>query len=344
MGNKVPVPDEKMQIMIDRLRLTKKDQGKFFAKFRKYDKDKSGTMDVSEFYKLIGEKQSIFGDSIFELIDIDNSGTLDFSEFVTAVGTFCMFGKIDVLKFCFYIFDKDKNGYIEEDELHCLIDVLQGDGGGYSNTKQAILGAFDGDGDGKMSFPEFVQLHGKYPQMLHPAFRIQDSIMQRTMGNSWWATKKDTFHKAREKDVKDAAQAKQAEIQAQIDRQKRQIRRKMGTLNYYLNCAARRRYISQIVVIDPDVEAAKLEQAKLDEMEKQAAEQARLFKAKQAVESGDWTTKGKKQKASIKNNSKSSKEDRASRREARKAKMRGGGGKPGGDKPRKRKSRGDKRR
>ena len=97
-------------------------------------------MDVSEFYKLVGEKQSIFGDSIFELIDIDNSGTLDFSEFVTAVGTFCMFGKIDLLKFCFYIFDKDKNGYIEEDELHCLIDVLQGDGGGYSNTKQAILG------------------------------------------------------------------------------------------------------------------------------------------------------------------------------------------------------------
>ena len=98
------------------------------------------------------------------------------SEFVTAVGTFCMFGKIDLLKFCFYIFDKDKNGYIEEDELHCLIDVLQGDGGGYSNTKQAILGAFDGDGDGKMSFPEFCQLHAKYPQMLHPAFRLQDSI------------------------------------------------------------------------------------------------------------------------------------------------------------------------
>lgn len=326
MGNKVPVPDEKMQIMIDRLRLTKKDQGKFFAKFRKYDKDKSGTMDVSEFYKLIGEKQSIFGDSIFELIDIDNSGTLDFSEFVTAVGTFCMFGKIDVLKFCFYIFDKDKNGYIEEDELHCLIDVLQGDGGGYSNTKQAILGAFDGDGDGKMSFPEFVQLHGKYPQMLHPAFRIQDSIMQRTMGNSWWATKKDTFHKGREKDVKDAAQAKQAEIQAQIDRQKRQIRRKMGTLNYYLNCAARRRYVDAIVIVDKDVEAAKLAKAKADELAKQAQEQARKLKAKQAVESNDWTTKNLKQNKQIVNSAKTSKEERAARREARKAKMRGGGG------------------
>lgn len=45
-------------------------------------------MDMKEFYQLIGEKQSIFGDSIFELIDVDNSGTLDYSEFVAACGHF----------------------------------------------------------------------------------------------------------------------------------------------------------------------------------------------------------------------------------------------------------------
>ena len=137
MGAKVPVPDERMQVMIDKLRLSKKDQSKLWATFNKFDKDKSGTMDMREFYQLIGEPQTIFGDSIFELIDIDNSGTLDFSEFVQALGTFCMFGKVEVMKFCFYIFDKDKNGYIEEDELATLVDVLQG-GGAYSNTKQAL--------------------------------------------------------------------------------------------------------------------------------------------------------------------------------------------------------------
>ena len=82
MGAKVPVPDERMATMIDKLRLSKKDQQKLWTTFTKYDKDKSGTMDMREFYELIGEQQTIFGDSIFELIDVDNSGTLYFSEFV----------------------------------------------------------------------------------------------------------------------------------------------------------------------------------------------------------------------------------------------------------------------
>jgi Ca2+-binding EF-hand superfamily protein len=60
---------------------------------------------------------------------------------------------------------QDKNGYIEEDELQALVDVLQGTGS-YSNTKQAMLGAFDADGDGKMDFNEFMALTKKFPQML----------------------------------------------------------------------------------------------------------------------------------------------------------------------------------
>ena len=73
---------------------------------------------------------------------------------------------MEILKFCFYIFDKDKSGEIEEDEMHTLIETLQ-QGEAYSNTKQALLGAFDEDGDGKMNFKEFVSLDEKFPQMLY---------------------------------------------------------------------------------------------------------------------------------------------------------------------------------
>ena len=84
-------------------------------------------------------------------------------------------------------------------------------------------------------------------------------------------------------DSKDAKAAKQAHLQAQIDRQKRQIRRKMGTVNYYLNCSARRRYVAQIVVVDPEEEEAKLLKAKQEEMAKAQTEQARASKAKQGA-------------------------------------------------------------
>ena len=78
----------------------------------------------------------------------------------------------EILQFCFYIFDKDKNGYIEKDELTSLVDLLHRQTQ-YSNTKQALLTAFDEDNDGKMSFKEFEICHAKFPQLLYPAFRLQ---------------------------------------------------------------------------------------------------------------------------------------------------------------------------
>lgn len=90
------------------LKMEAKDLGLMWEKFSKYDKDKSGTIDIDEFYKLIGEKRSLFADSIFELIDLDQNNSLDFGEFIQTCGTFCMFGREDVRKFCYYIFDKGK--------------------------------------------------------------------------------------------------------------------------------------------------------------------------------------------------------------------------------------------
>ena len=105
MGGKVPVPDHRLSKTMDEFRLEKKHLKAFWKCFRKNDKDKSGTIDLEEFYGMLDETPSIFGDSIFELIDIDGSNGLDFPEFVSASMTFCMFGKVEMLKFCFYIFD-----------------------------------------------------------------------------------------------------------------------------------------------------------------------------------------------------------------------------------------------
>ena len=59
-----------------------------------------------------------------------------------------MFTVADVLRFSFFIFDKDKNGYIDKDELELFVNTLH-QGGMGGNVMQALK-AIDFNGDGKV--------------------------------------------------------------------------------------------------------------------------------------------------------------------------------------------------
>ncbi|KAF0739979.1 hypothetical protein AaE_008773, partial [Aphanomyces astaci] len=93
-----------------------------YKRFSKSDKEvlrthtfsaNSGSIDRTEFFRSFKEERTAVGDAVFALIDIDNSGQLDFSEYVEALGAFCLLNTDEILKFCFFVFDQDKNGTIE---------------------------------------------------------------------------------------------------------------------------------------------------------------------------------------------------------------------------------------
>ena len=134
----------------------------------------------------------------FELIDLDD--TLDFGEFVQT-RTFCMFGRPDIRKFCFYIFDK-KDRYIEQDELTALIDLLH-ENDLSVNNKEAPR-KFDTNGDGKIDFQEFTDMVA-FPKLLHPAYRLQESMMAKTLGEKWWKSRQETSWMADKEAAKLAA-------------------------------------------------------------------------------------------------------------------------------------------
>ncbi|KAG1705043.1 hypothetical protein DVH05_005067 [Phytophthora capsici] len=235
ISNQVPVPDERMQQMITKLK-----------------RDKSGTIDRSEFYASIDEKHTELGDAIFALIDEDNSGVLDFSEYVEALGKFCLLNKEDMLKFCFNVFDDDKNGTIEGEELTKLLEILHDDAQ-TSNMKHALK-TFDFNGDGKIDFAEFKQLNTQFPSLLYPAFRIQQNMKIFTLGEKWWERKieelvsehHDKLQQAVMDNVEDmtdeALKAKKMELDrvAKIKRQEQAIRIRMGCM-YYTCCPCRRK-------------------------------------------------------------------------------------------------------
>lgn len=243
MGNKLPVPDDRMQKVIDMLKMDKKSLAKLWKVFRKYDQDNGGTIDIEEFYKLIEEERTVFGDSIFELCDIESCGALDFSDFATVLSTYCMFGRMDILKFCFFVFDKDKNGFIEQDELFALVEMLHGNNPN-ANCKLA-LDKFDTNSDGKIDFNEFTALNAKYPMLLFPAFRIQDSMMANTLGETWWKKKKVMLEGERSRKESMDSKLKMKELERQRKQNRRILKRRMG-FKYYLFFWRRRKVLAQI--------------------------------------------------------------------------------------------------
>ena len=308
MGQKVPIPDDKMQKQIDLLKMEKKDLGKLWASFKRYDKDKSGNIDIDEFYKMLGERRSLFGDSIFELIDIDDNNQLDFSEFMTVVSTYCMFGREDVRKFCFYIFDKDKNGYIEADELAALIDLLH-DNMLNGNAKTAME-KFDKNGDGKIDFGEFTTMDKEFPMLLYPAYELQNKMMAATLGRKWWMDKQRELDDERIMERKKILDAQKKEEQRKQKLRDKEVKRRMGALQYYLCFWRRGRVAARIA----EKEAKRLAKLKAKEDEKTR----RLAAAKAAREKERAKKKKKKPKKDEKK--RSTKDDRASRRNSRRNK------------------------
>jgi len=308
-SSRAPVPDERTQQTIDMLKMSAKDLGVMWQKFSKYDKDKSGTIDIDEFYKMIGEKRSLFADSIFELIDLDQNDTLDFGEFIQTCGTFCMFGRPDVRKFCYYIFDKDKNGYIEQDELTALIDLLHVDDLEI-NCKSALT-KFDTNGDGKIDFGEFTVMDINYPMLLYPAYRLQESMMEKTLGGKWWKHKQVTLMGERDKVAKKQDMKLAAENARKEKLRNMEIKRRMGPVNYYLCFWKREQEKAKLIKKEEKRKALKAKEADEKETKKKELLEKREAKRRE---------KNKKKKEKEPKAIKSDKNKRGDRREKRRKK------------------------
>lgn len=100
---------------------------------------------------------------------------LTFSEWLHAITTYCLFEEEDILKFCFFILDREKNGYIEKDEMRMLVNMLYNVDpvkGPTGNTKVAF-DKLSVQQDGKIEFWEFELFNQAFPSLFFPAFRLQ---------------------------------------------------------------------------------------------------------------------------------------------------------------------------
>ena len=133
---------------------------------------------------LLPQTKSKYTEAVFGIVDHNEDGTLDFNEFVSAVTTICMFTPEQVLKFCFYLYDKDRSGFIEQEEYDdMLANLHEGEPPG---ALAVAMEKMDENNDGRLDFEEFTHMNDRFPFLLSPAFNFQFSIQRITLGEDWW--------------------------------------------------------------------------------------------------------------------------------------------------------------
>eukprot|EP00598_Pedospumella_elongata_P007760 CAMPEP_0184985514 /NCGR_PEP_ID=MMETSP1098-20130426/14154_1 /TAXON_ID=89044 /ORGANISM="Spumella elongata, Strain CCAP 955/1" /LENGTH=409 /DNA_ID=CAMNT_0027509603 /DNA_START=91 /DNA_END=1320 /DNA_ORIENTATION=+ len=244
MGGKIVLPevDPNINKVIKNFRFTPKDISDFWKIFQKLDKQKTGLVPLAAIFKKIEQERNLITDCLLELLEIEHDGEINFSDFVYMVATYCFFEPIDILKFCFYVFDQDKTGFFSVDDLNNLVNAVHNIKSG--NTVKGTVRAswvkltFAGE---EFEFEEFKRIHNAYPRLFEPAFRLHQNMMIGFMGEWWWNAKKQLVIDVKEladAKIKAMAQKKEKKKQRKKDRK---TQRAMGSLRYFL-CPCMRKY------------------------------------------------------------------------------------------------------
>ena len=189
-----------------------------------------------------------FLDGIFELVGTNNLHAMTFGEFLNGICTFGMFKLDDMIRFIFFILDKNKNGRIPRFQVLRLVQsihakkilafekaILPNDDRKSSNTKEDTLKLPTAERQkATVDYQDLKNLSTIYPTMFEPMLVFQSTLRRRVLGEVWWRRKENeidnhlrTMDQRREKNRK-------REEKRLLRERKEKIIADVGRIPYYL--------------------------------------------------------------------------------------------------------------
>jgi Ca2+-binding EF-hand superfamily protein len=128
---------------------------------------------------------------VFADVDRNNDHTINFKEFVVSTWKYVVKGKSDLAGFAFDIFDTDNSEFLTEDEVVDLIAELYGTKHLEQDVAKLIR-KMDKSHDGRINRKEFIIGCKNYPQLLYPAFSLQEALRTKVCGPKFWDQKAES--------------------------------------------------------------------------------------------------------------------------------------------------------
>ena len=132
---------------------------KLYKNFSKIDRDKSGTLEPSEFFEIPELANNPLVRRVIAVLDRNNDGNISLLEFVQGLNSLSAgASQEEKLRFAFQIYDINNDGFISNGELFQVLKMMVGNNLNDTQLQQLVdrtIIKADTDFDGKISFQEF---------------------------------------------------------------------------------------------------------------------------------------------------------------------------------------------
>jgi len=96
--------------------------------------------------------------AVMQGVDVDCGGTINYTEFLAAAMDKQHYSQESACRAAFNAFDLDGSGTIDRKELEEVLKSSEFDGVMSASELQAVMNECDADGDGEITFEEFMQM------------------------------------------------------------------------------------------------------------------------------------------------------------------------------------------
>jgi len=162
MGNltsqNLNLTEQEIEAMKSESNFTEDELKKLHRRFKKLDKDNSGTLTIDEFMSVPELAVNPLLERILQIFDENKDNEIQFTEFINALSTFSKGDQESKLRFAFRVYDIDNDGQISNGELFQVLKMMVGKNLNDIQLQQIVDKTIiegDKNGDGKISYEEF---------------------------------------------------------------------------------------------------------------------------------------------------------------------------------------------